>query len=565
MSPSATTGTATRTTVPTAIRDLPEPGPLYGALHLPDYPVQAFTRQEPELRCKPVAVIEGRFPLLTVLAANRFARRLGVVCGMSKLQLEQFSGLTIRHRSPEQEDSTHRALLDSAYAFTPRIEDTAPDTITLDLHGLAGLWGTPRSTAQRLFRAAAKLGLDAQVAVGPNPEAAIHAVRSEAGITVMTPEDVSQKLAALPLDVLPATPEVRETFRQWGLATFADLTRLPTVDISQRLGQDGIRLQQMAIGKTMRPLRVPDEKPYFKESMELEHSINSLEPLTFILSRLLHQITKRMAARNRTTNALTLTLKLDPAARFPDPDFVRTVHLPLPIRDPEILLKLVRMDLDMHRPPAPIVHVALEAEPVSPRRTQDGLFVPLAPEPEKLELTLARIRGIVGPENVGSPRTLDTHHPDAFRMDALRVERWTPPATSTLPKIPSKTRPSTAGHWTPGLNPWTRGPGGAGQTRPAPPMALRLFRPAQPATVEMHRGQPSRILFAERSGKMPGKISGKIVTARGPWNASGEWWRPEPWNREEWDVEVQSGWRRALYRIYHDPQRDTWFVDGAYD
>ena len=88
-------------------------------------------------------------------------------------------------------------------------------------------------------------------------------------------------------------------------------------------------------------------------------------------------------------------------------------------------------------------------------------------------------------------------------------------------------------------------------------MALRIFRPAQPATVEMHHGQPSRVLFGGKSGK--------VITARGPWNASGEWWRQEPWSREEWDVEIQNGWRRALYRITHDLRRDTWFVDGSYD
>ena len=528
-----------------------ESDPLYGCIHLPDYPVQAFIRNEPKLRSKPVVILDGTFPLFTVVALNGPARKMGVSTGMSKLQLEQFRDLTIRHRSPEQEDSTHRALLDCAHYFTPRIENTAPDTITLDLNGLSGLWGAPRPLAQRLFRFAAKLGLEAHIGVAPNPEAAIHAAKAEAGITVMNTSDAKKKLAALPLDILPASQDMADTFRQWGLQTFQDLTQLPTIDMSERLGQEGVRLQQMARGTTTRPLQVLNEKSYFKESMELEHSIDDLEALNFILSRLLNQITERLAARNRTTNELRLTFKLEPgstpAATTAIPnDFVRTIRFPLPIRDPKILLKLFQLDLDAHRPPAPVVGVVLEAEPVEPRRVQNGLFVPLAPEPEKLELTLARIGEIVGEENIGSPKVLDTHRPDVFR-----VERFTLPAKSNLPKPSSKTRPQTSHQRA------TRISSGAGRTSPAPPMALRIFRPAQPATVEMDHGQPSRVLFGGKSGK--------VITARGPWNASGEWWRQEPWSREEWDVEIQNGWRRALYRITHDPRRDTWFVDGAYD
>jgi protein ImuB len=49
--------------------------------------------------------------------------------------------------------------------------------------------------------------------------------------------------------------------------------------------------------------------------------------------------------------------------------------------------------------------------PVEPRTTQHGLFLPSSPEPEKLEITLARIRGLVGAANVGAPELLDTHRP----------------------------------------------------------------------------------------------------------------------------------------------------------
>ena len=50
----------------------------------------------------------------------------------------------------------------------------------------------------------------------------------------------------------------------------------------------------------------------------------------------------------------------------------------------------------MQPPPAAVFGVSINCEPVKPRVMQTGLFIPLAPEPEKLELMLARLAGGVG-------------------------------------------------------------------------------------------------------------------------------------------------------------------------
>ncbi len=52
---------------------------------------------------------------------------------------------------------------------------------------------------------------------------------------------------------------------------------------------------------------------------------------------------------------------------------------------------------------------------------QLGLFSPQLPEPARLDVTLARIRAIVGEENVGRAVLRDTHRPDGFRMEPFIV------------------------------------------------------------------------------------------------------------------------------------------------
>ena len=537
-------------------------GLLYGCIHVPDSPLQAFLRNEPELRRQPVAVLDGTFPLFTVVSANRFARQAGVEIGMTKLQLERFPELRIRYRFQKQEDSMHCALLDCAHYFSPRVEDTAPDTVALDLNGLSRVWGTPRALAQKLFRATDKLGIEAHIATAGNPDAAIHAAKGEAGITVIPTGQEMKRLRDLPLQILSPSEEISGTLVRWGLETFQDLTRLPKIQVSERLGQEGVHLQQLARGETSRPLLPKKETLHFRESMELEHSIDSLEPLTFILSRLLKQICQRLTARNLTTNKLDLTLSLESARDQPD-HFVRTINLPIAIRDPKILLKLFQLDLDGHHPPAPIGAVALNAEPVQLRRIQNGLFLPLAPEPEKLELTLARIGSIVGGDNVGSPALLDTHRPDAFRMKRFDVTR----ASKQKPTRRRPINPPGAAHAPRRLGTCCVSSGNAdgtsrdnahadGSAAPSV-MALRALRPPKPASVKMRQGHPSCVHF---SGK-----SGKVVATAGPWNSSGQWWHPAPWDREEWDVEVKTGQHNTFYRIYQDKRSDGWFVDGIYD
>jgi protein ImuB len=84
-------------------------------------------------------------------------------------------------------------------------------------------------------------------------------------------------------------------------------------------------------------------------------------------------------------------------------------------------------------------------------------------------------------------------------------------------------------------------------------IALRLFRPALEATVQLKNNCPSWIAFHG--------LHGRIETASGPWRTSGDWWRPNAWDREEWDIEVAD----ALYRIYYDVHLDRWFAQGVYD
>ena len=600
----------------------------FACIFVPDFPVEAVLRAAPELRTQSVAVLEGKPPLQKVFATNEKARAIGVESGMTKIQVEPWTELVLRPRSSLQETAAHAALLDCAQSFSPRVEDTAPDTVLLDLSGLESLFGSLPKIACEIGRRTSDLGLEANVATAFNPDTAMFAARGFPGVTVIPEGKEAERLGNLPLDVLfpdlaepeasKSTANFLETFDLWGVRNLRALCALPEVALSERLGQHGVRLQQLARGLISRTLVPVEPALVFEEAMELDHPLVLLEPLAFLLAHMLDQVCARLAARALAAQELRLQLELDSGFHFVDdldchPErgvfehsegpmhiaaaasgssatrssratrdsrhFTRTLQLPVPMLDAKVFLKLLQLDLKAHPPGAPILKVHLAAEPAQPRNVQGGLFLPPTPEPEKLELTLARIAGMVGEDKVGSLQLLDSHRPEAFRMQRFS------PAEPKGEKEKTNDAPSSA-----------------------PVTALRMFRPPLRAKVTLHDGKPKHVVCPKRK-----EIHGQILWMAGPWRSSGGWWEQDGWSRDEWDIAMQScgadtpvrqsifarqtsvAGRQssgkllalshqlsakeqspvdcqstsksslALYRLVHDLLSGQWFVEGTYD
>ncbi len=402
-------------------------------------------------------------------------------------------------------------LLECARFFSPHIEEIDEDTVVFDVRGLASLFGPPEQLAEAMER---RVGVAANIAIAANPDAAIHAAHGRRGVTVIAPGREEDALARLPVNLLCASAGTAELLELWGIRTFGEFAKLPPLGVAARLGEEGVRLQRLARGDGGRQLRPIEDPLQFEEAMELEYPVDLLEPLSFILSRLLNEVCRRLGARSLATNEIRLLLTLEKA-----PEHAVMVRLPVPMLDPAGFLKMLQLELSGHPPAAPVLKAKLAAEPVKPRRTQQGLFVAMSPEPEKLELTISRLRHLTGPDKVGAVAIVDTHRPDSFAMRAFA------PGVGTCQGVGAPAR-----------------------------LSLRRYRPAKYAQVVLERERPARISSPV--------VNGAIAVAKGPWRSSGDWWSAEPWNRDEWDVEATHG---GLYRLYHELDSRRWFVEGSYD
>jgi protein ImuB len=539
----------------------------FASIHVPNFLVQAAVRAEPQLRARAVALVDGTPPIWNVVAANVAALQAGIELGMAKSQAAQFCAVEIRQRSRLQEKSAHAALLDLGASVSPRMEDTAPDTILLDIAGLTSLFGSEENIARQLMRHASSLGLIAHVAVSSNLEVALHAARGFSGITLIPPGEEAQRLGELPVHALLPSAEILETLERWGVRNCAALAALPLLQLSERLGQEGVHLHELARGASLRSIVLAAPGVPFEEEMALDFAVAELEPLAFLLGRLLDQLCARLEARALAACAIRLRFDLensfekdfqvldDKSPRLAAKTYEKVLGLPVPMRNSKMLLKLLRLQLQADPPHASIVKIILCAEPSRPRAAQGGLFLPSCPDPEKLELTIGRLANLVGNANIGSPELVDTHRPGEFRM-----KRFVPASDES--KIFHKNGIAPAAHICQENHT-------SNQSRAA--TAFRIFRPEVQAKVELQDGYPARIYFRG--------MRGNIVAASGPWCTSGDWWREDTWQQDEWEVDIRfdssvssrnertpnSRAQDGLYRIYYDSIRAAWFARGRYD
>jgi len=508
---------------------------MFGCIHVPDFPVQAALLDESQDQA--LALVDGPESLLKVIAANKSARSAGVRIGITKLQAEAFT-VELRNRASADEESAQADLIDCAYNFSPRIEVTAPGTIIFDLTGSERLMGEDNAIAGLILAQVTDHGFECNVSIAANPDAAHCAAKGFKGITLIDEGDEAWHLSMLPIKVLEPASEVLDILSAWGIRNLKALAALPTIQLTERLGQYGLHLQRLAKGAVTREL-IPHELPTsFKESEELEEAVELLDPLCAVIKRLLSRLLERLIERSLATDRIDIDLSLEV---HPDQEakatplrsslvtYPRIVKVPVPVQDCNVLLKLIHLDLAAHPPFAPVKKVTIEATPARIRYTQAGLFQRLAPEPARLEIAMARIQAEFGEkdshgrERVGFVALQDSNRPDDFQITRS-------PAKSVLQR--ASVTPATL---------------------------LHRFRPAIPARVEVNAERvPIWVGFLQKRAK--------VIEASGPWRRDGEWWDSKDKSlREEWDIQLDVDRRSVAYRFYRDLSTKQWFVEGIYD
>lgn len=494
---------------------------LYACLHVAEFPAQALLRLRQNFKSEPVVVLDGRPAEETVCSLNLHAHRRGATLGMTRLEVEGIAGLKWLARSAECEAAARSILLECAATFSPRIQQVPDRTacaFVLDITGSERLFGPPAQLAERLRASLAAAGFRASIAVSANFDAARIKAAAARGITVIPSGQEAIALAALPLTTLNLDQTHVETFALWGIRTLGQLAALPVNELVTRLGTAAHRWRDLATGTATHTFQPIEPAFSLQEFCAFDDPVEQMESLLFVAARMIDCLTARAASRALSLASVTVDMRLEG-----DRVHRGIIKPALPTIDRKFLLKLLHLELAAHPPPAAVIALTLTAEAGQSSKVQLGLFAPQTPEPSRLDVTLARLKAIVGEDRVGSPVLEDTHRPGSFHMESFSGE-----SKSSEPASPPVR------------------------------MALRRMRPPLPVRVVLHAMRPAT--FRDQQNNF------KIAAAYGPWKTAGCWWSTDGWDKEEWDVLAQKGNGASLVcLLVHDLTNNAWQLEALYD
>ena len=483
-------------------------------LFIPDMPLAATLRVEPELRGSPLAIIErtSRQESATIIA--------GQLPGLTPAQARAVKpDLIVRTLSLEGMHSTQEALLDVASSISPHVEAILAGTVYIDLHGTAALFPSERGLMTALETRAHEVGLHTlQAGIAPTRTTAFLAASHRGGGRIVRTQEMRDFLGPLPLDLLSPPEEIADRLTRWGIHTLGELARIPSSALGARLGEAGVHLARRARGEDLAPFRPTSPPTRFEESLDPGYAVGNLEALSFQMRGVLDRLTRRLRLRGLAIRELCIELDLESGQRYE-----RSVELGAPTLEVSVLSALVRLALEKSPPADSVERIRIIALSGSVETSQLDLFLPPLPAPAELAVTLARLEAFCGPGQVGTPGCHDSH-----RLDEAHLKTFVMQSSKT----PSPEAPPL----------------------PRPTMALRAFRPPRTVRVWERGGLPERVQI--RGGPL------RILNLAGPWRLFGEWWGESRFARDYFDIELADG---GIYRLYRNLQNESWFVDGIYD
>jgi len=495
---------------------------LHAAVYVAEFPAQSILRLRPDLQSMPVIILDGTPPQERVIALNSHARKRGVVPGLTRLEVEEVGNIQILTRSADTESAARTVLLETLSQFSPRIEEVFAAnacSFVLDIAGSERLFGPPDQIAHRLRETIHAAGFRTSISISANFHTARIKSEFSRGISVIPADRESAALSSIPISALHLDLDHHETFALWGIGTLGELAALPEDEMIPRFGQPSRQWLALARGNANHTFQPIEEKFELKEHIEFETPIEQLDALLFIGANIIGNLVSRATCRALSLASIHMEMQLERSLAYK-----RRIQPAIPSCDKKFLLKLLQLELAAHPPHAAVTALTLIADAGRQSKIQLGLFAPQAPEPSRLDVTLARLKAMVGADRVGSPALLDSHYPGNFQMQNFSV-------VNQPRQLPQPATPRTS---------------------------LRRIRPPHPLSLQIIDGKPRSF----RDGPSRYEVS----VAYGPWQSSGSWWDIDRWDLEEWDVMATTNTGESIScLLVHDHLNNKWLLDAYYD
>jgi len=476
-----------------------------------------------------------------VVDASRKARQWGVRAGMP---VAEARGLGRQHGAASRSATLHCVACDPradrealerlsrmCHAFSPlvgREQTEPPDSLLLDLTGLAPGLGSEAARVQQVHRALVRRGYRIRMALADTIGAAwgvAHFAEGAAGRPLLIrPGESADRLARLPSAALRLPVGLSPLLARLGIERIGQLMQLPRSELAARFDPWLLVRLDQALGSAAETIAAQRPEAELVAERSLEFSIDRRQGIERLVAVLIRQLCGKLVACGRGALELAVRLECPPAAPV-------TFHAGLfrPTASPRHLQDVIHLHLERLRLPAPVAGVSLQVtasgreEPRQQRLFADD---PSLPDPRRFARLVDRLAGRLG-------------------RRAVRAVQPTPDA-----------QPERACHYRPLVAPRKRSPAPLRTDRPGPlERPLWLVPRPQPLDVVavVPLGPPVRF-------RLGGTLH-QVVRHWGPERIETGWWRQQPVRRDYYRVETASGARFWLFRRLRDAK---WFLHGMF-
>lgn len=512
-------------------------------LWVPDWPVAAAVAEGVVTGHEPVAIHDSR----GVLVCSAAARAEGVRRGMRRRSAQGLCpGLVLLAADENRDARAFEPVVQAVEEVVAGVEVARPGMVLMAARGPSRHAGGEERLAELLVGAVAEdSGAECQVGVADGLLAAVLAAR--AGIIVppgaqaefLGPQDVRLlELVATTRDRGAELSELTDLLRRLGLRTLGDLAALTPGDVAARFGTLGMLAHRLARGGDIAtPVHRRPEQDVTVRA-DLDPPADRSDIAAFAARSLAEELAERLQRRGVVCGRLQVVARTEDAT-----ELARTWRLDAAPSAAD-LTDRVRWQLDgwlsgrSARPPsAPLVHLELQAQEISPAgAVSDGLWGRRGRGEVQAERAALRVQGLLGAEAVLVPVLQGGRDP----RTRTRLVAW---GDDPVPVL----RPDA---------PWPgQLPSPAPATVPAEPRAVVVLAADRAPVGVDGRGRLSAppATVHDESGQW------QVTGWAGPWLMHERWWSAA--RRRAWlqvALDGMPAWLLAL-------EGGAWHVEGIYD
>src|SRR5688572_22109283 len=275
------------------------------------------------------------------------------------------------------------ALLSVVQQFSHRIE-LLDDGVLFDVSGLQNLIGGADKISQNILAELKKNSVSGNIALADTIDTAMLLARQNSGVNyIASPGTFAQLL----IQNLPIDGDTQRVFQELGIKHVRDLMQVPVDELITRYGQRFKNIIDVIEQKGNRLLTPNLKENQVSWDHQLDFPVDDFEQLIFIvnhgLDRLLTQITKY----GFSTEQLDIFFKLQNQT-----ERNYEIKTSFPTLDKTFWLKLINLRISLDPPESEILAIHITSHFTPPRPAQRGLYAVSQPDPERLVLTVNKLK-----------------------------------------------------------------------------------------------------------------------------------------------------------------------------